>query len=465
MRRIVCLTSLHGVAFDRLLGAFAGASIAHVETLEDIECASGRDAVLFCFGAGLIIPSHLLDTFGAAYNVHAAPPEFPGRDPHHHAVYRGCSTYGATLHRMAPKVDSGEIIDVERFNVARGLSPRELLEGANAAGIRLTERHGPAIARGKDLPQSVERWGDTKTSRADLIRLSMVDRFSGPEELARRYRSFDGDKYDNLTTELFGHLFRIDKKDWQGEKTTDDWSLFTEAGYRSVLASLNKAGYKFSTYHDRPEGRHVIWRHDVDCSLQRAVWCAQAEQDAGATGTYFVNPRSEFYNLAETSNLRAVHTIADLGHEIGLHFDASSLANTNWSADKLQEALARECDLFAAITRIQVRSVSWHNPGFSNLLDFDADQIGGLINAYGRSLRADYTYCSDSNGYWRFKPMPSVIAEGHERLHLLTHPGWWTPEPLPPRSRIERAVAGRASAVMSKYDRVMDVDNRQNLRS
>src|SRR5215831_20804891 len=47
-----------------------------------------------------------------AFNIHPAPPEYPGRDPWHFAHYDGYPRAGATLHRMAPRVDDGEILDV-----------------------------------------------------------------------------------------------------------------------------------------------------------------------------------------------------------------------------------------------------------------------------------------------------------------------------------------------------------------
>jgi hypothetical protein len=110
----------------------------------------------------------------------------------------------------------------------------------------------------------------------------------------------------------------------------------------------------------------------------------------------------------------------------------------------------------------RLSSVSWHNPDQSNLLEFDSDAIGDLINVYGARLRRDYAYCSDSNGYWRYKPMREVIAERHQRLHLLTHPGWCAPEPMSPSERVDRCIQGRAQAVRKKYDLFLSRAGRLN---
>ena len=107
--------------------------------------------------------------------------------------------------------------------------------------------------------------------------------------------------------------------------------------------------------------------------------------------------------------------------------------------------------------------MSWHNPDRSNLLDFDAEVYGGLTSTYSARLRRDYTYCSDSNGYWRFKPMRDVIDQGHDRLHLLTHPAWWTPEPMAPSDRIDRAILGRARKVRVDYDALLASGGRRNV--
>ena len=45
--------------------------------------------LLLSFGTGVIVPESILLTPGlVALNVHAASPDFPGRDPHHFAAYR-----------------------------------------------------------------------------------------------------------------------------------------------------------------------------------------------------------------------------------------------------------------------------------------------------------------------------------------------------------------------------------------
>ena len=198
--------------------------------------------------------------------------------------------------------------------------------------------------------------------------------------------------------------------------------------------------------------------------MHRAAKLAEIEAAEGVTATYFVNPRSNCYHLLEPEIVALVIRIQGLGHEIGLHFDTAAYPDTVWSAETLDAAVGREAALLQYLPQVTVRSVSWHNPDLSNILDFTADRVAGLINAYSARLRRDYTYCSDSNGYWRFKPMDEVIREGHDRLHLLTHPEWWTPDPMSPSERVDRAILGRARRTREIYEELLQAGGRIDLK-
>jgi hypothetical protein len=240
------------------------------------------------------------------------------------------------------------------------------------------------------------------------------------------------------------------------------WSDFTEDAFRGHLRALKAGGYRFIRFGEAARGRQVLWRHDVDFSMHRAARLAAIEAEEGAVATYFINPRCTFYNLAEPEVAALAHGMRERGHELGLHFDAGAYPCAQWSLADLVEAVDRERRLLELILGAPVRVMSWHNPDVSNLLDFKADELCGLVNAYGETCRRDFVYASDSNGYWRFTPMAGVIAEGHERLHLLTHPAWWTPQPLSPSQRIDRCIEGRAAAVRRTYDALLLAGGREN---
>jgi hypothetical protein len=467
MRRVIFLTA-PGQNFLGQLVDFMGPEV-QIEPVYDQKMLASvpvdDNTSLISFGSGVIVPMDVLARFSKpAYNIHAASPEFPGRDPHHHAVYRQASTYGATLHVMTARVDAGPIVGVELFSVASGTTPVDLLRQANDAGLRLIRRFGARLLEAKPLP-ALEgvNWGSVNTRRSDLARYCALTPLVTAEEFTRRYTAFDGGSYDNLTVDLHGRTFRIDKRISSLPPDLTPFADFTEDGFRALILALKSGGYRFARYHESITERHVLWRHDVDISMHRAARLAAIEAEEGVVATYFVNPHSAFYNLFEPEISRLAGRIRALGHDIGVHFDAGAYPVPIWKQPELEQALVRERTLLENMLDLRIDCVSWHNPDMSNLLDFDADEIAGLANAYGARLRRDYAYCSDSNGYWRFRSMAELIADGQPRLHLLTHPEWWTPEPMAPSARIDRAILGRARAVRKDYDMLLAAGGRRNV--
>jgi hypothetical protein len=464
---VILLTPFGGSTLERLKAIYAPAAreitvAINLDALEAIDPDNGTS--LISFGSGVVVPPRYLRRLRKpAYNLHAATPDFPGRDPHHHAAYAGVERYGATLHVMTDQVDAGSIVAVDTFPVSEGTHPAELLRLANDAGLRLLEKVGPLLLGPEPLPAVVgARWAGPARRRADFHRLCRVSPLMSETEFLRRFAAFDGGSHDNLTLTLHGWTFRIDKS--QGRQIgADAFAEFTEDGYRSILKQLQRGGYRFSGFRDRGAGREALLRHDVDFSLHRAARLAEIEAEEGAFATYFLNPRCEFYNLLEPGMANLLDRITAAGHELGLHFAGEAYGVTNWSKEALTNAVNHERRLLEMIICGPIVAVSFHNPDLSNLLSFQEETIADLVNAYSARLFSDYTYASDSNGYWRFKPIPQVIGEGHEKLYLLTHPAWWTPAPMSPSDRIDRCLLGRGRAVRQTYDALLAAGARKNV--
>jgi len=106
---------------------------------------------------------------------------------------------------------------------------------------------------------------------------------------------------------------------------------------------------------------------------------------------------------------------------------------------------------------------SFHNPVAAHM-SCEADTYGGLVNCYSRRFKTEVSYCSDSNGYWRFRRLQDVLTDATDScLQILTHPGWWQETAMPPRQRIFRSVYGRAKTTMRLYDAGLDAHGRQNI--
>lgn len=251
----------------------------------------------------------------------------------------------------------------------------------------------------------------------------------------------------------------------RGMSAGDDVTDFTEAAYREILAETRR-GYRFEAFGTRSTERHVLWRHDVDVSVHRAARLAVIEAEEGARATYFFGLHSSFYNLLErpvTELARATLGAGD--HRLGLHFDAAFYGAIT-SEDELAERVSAEARLLADLLGRPVDAFSFHNPELDgDDLVFDSDEVAGLVNAYGRSLRERYTYVSDSNGFWRHERLIDVVTSAvADRLHVLTHPEWWQAEPMPPRQRIVRAAEGRATRAVDEYDAALARSGRPNIR-
>jgi hypothetical protein len=248
---------------------------------------------------------------------------------------------------------------------------------------------------------------------------------------------------------------------------TESFAQFTEHGYRELLDAV-KRRYRFASF---PEALGpvagtpppVLWRHDVDVSVHRALALARIENGLGVKATYFFLFHSEFYNLLEGSVARRVKEILSLGHRPGLHFDLGYYGPMAGAAD-LERRISQEATMFEQFFGVAPEAVSFHNPEEGNALQYDADRLAGLVNTYAGTLRSGFEYVSDSNGYWRFKNLMQVAAEGGGPLHVLTHPEWYVESAMSPRERISRAIDGRAREIHRWYDAALKSMGRNNVR-
>ncbi|MCL2146390.1 MAG: hypothetical protein FWH52_01160 [Synergistaceae bacterium] len=237
---------------------------------------------------------------------------------------------------------------------------------------------------------------------------------------------------------------------------------FTESNYESILCEA-KNYYRFISFKDALEYDFpvILWRHDVDFSVHRAFALAKIEKDLEILSTYFIHLHSSFYNALENSVVNKIREIIALGHSIGLHFDPTAFSGRveNWT-----EIIALEKAILENYFEVRIEAVSWHNPELCGWLSTDEHEICGMINAYSKQIRERFAYSSDSNGYWRFEPLQSVIkSRKHEKLQVLTHPCWWTKEPMSPKKRVLRCAEGRAHAIIKEYDRLLEESGRLNI--
>ena len=177
--------------------------------------------------------------------------------------------------------------------------------------------------------------------------------------------------------------------------TRHNISDFTEKHYRYLIKTAKK-NYLFEPFTTKTKSPHILWRHDVDFSIHRASSLAKIENELGVKATYFLKLHSEFYNLFEKSIFEKVLKIIEFGHNIGLHFEHHFYNNKK----RLEENLRFERKILEKIFSVKVKVFSFDSPTLSNALDISDNKISSMINAYGKGIKNNYHYCTDSNGYF-----------------------------------------------------------------
>jgi methionyl-tRNA formyltransferase len=180
-----------------------------INSLEKIE--PNDKNILLTYNTNIIIPGEILKNFRYRFNIHAASTQFPGRDPHHWAIFDGAKQYGATLHVLEEKVDSGEIIDVRIFEVTDEDTPYSLLEKSDKLSLDLMIWLLDSIYAGKDFSKASAKfeWNGPKRKRQDFM--NILDCTNDTEEmLNRKYRAFYHPTYKNLFVQKGDFKFFID---------------------------------------------------------------------------------------------------------------------------------------------------------------------------------------------------------------------------------------------------------------
>lgn len=134
---------------------------------------------------------------------------------------------------------------------------------------------------------------------------------------------------------------------------------FTIAIYRQLLQAIQKAGFAILTFEDYltkavPQ-RYVILRHDVDEMAKNALVMATEEQRLGIRATYY------FRTVKQSNQPHIIQQIADMGHEIGYHYEdlAKTAGNTSTAIKTFEQNLVYFRQFY------QVKTVCMHGSSTS----------------------------------------------------------------------------------------------------
>ncbi len=202
---------------------------------------------------------------------------------------------------------------------------------------------------------------------------------------------------------------------------------FSIGDYAWLVGEFLQRRYQVVDFsHATPESRHLLLRHDVDMCLRRAVRLAEVEAELGVSASYFILVNTEMYNIGSNAGRQSLRRLLDLGHEVGLHFDAAHVRENDL------DTLTREVDRESSILEMQmghpVRVVTFHRP--ARWLIGHAASLSGRIHGYQPRYFEHMGYCSDSAGAFRYHaPLDHPAVQEGRALQLLTHPIWWVAEP------------------------------------
>ncbi len=103
---------------------------------------------------------------------------------------------------------------------------------------------------------------------------------------------------------------------------------FTHDRYRQIIDSFRREGYNLFTFEEfirkSPKGRVIVLRHDSDRLPKNALKLAQIERERGVSATYYIR------TVKRAFQPKIVKKIANLGHEIGYHYEDLALAKGDY---------------------------------------------------------------------------------------------------------------------------------------
>ena len=234
-----------------------------------------------------------------------------------------------------------------------------------------------------------------------------------------------------------------------------NFDYFTLDHYREIVQLAKDQGFQFILHKDEfvPERKDIIWRHDVEFSLDIALKMAVIEHELGVKTTYFFQIHSEFYNILERYMSDILRDIQLLGHHIGLHFDSHYYYVQD--EETLERTIRQDKKYFEAVFGLELDTFSFHETT-PFILSCQKDFYGDMLNVYSGKIKSNYQYCADSTGFWRYEILDEVLLDPKvQHLQVLTHDAMWSERVLSPRQRVRSSIQANADRVKAQYDDIL----------
>jgi len=196
---------------------------------------------------------------------------------------------------------------------------------------------------------------------------------------------------------------------------------FTLKTYTQLLKALQSQGFSFQTFEqfiDRPQNKVVILRHDVDRLPKNSLQIAKIEAELEIKGSYY------FRIVKESNQPEIIKQIAELGHEIGYHYE--DLTTAKGDANKAFELFQKHLLYFKQF--YPVRTICMHGSPMSKYdsrdiwKKYDYKTLGIIGEPYFDIDFSKVLYLTDTGRRWdgdkvsvRDKPMEKGEGRKGER--------------------------------------------------
>lgn len=227
---------------------------------------------------------------------------------------------------------------------------------------------------------------------------------------------------------------------------------FTVSQYQLLLKSLLGQNYSFQTFNEflnKPNAKTIILRHDVDLLPFNSLAFAKIQNLNNIKGVYY------FRAVPESWNENVIKQIADLGHEIGYHYECLTTCNgdiknaildfeKNLSALRKLAPVSTICMHGSPMSKYDSKDL-WKNTSYKNYgligepyFDIDFNKVFYLTDT-GRRWDGDKVSVRDkvnSSGYnLSFHATQQIIdycnsGKLPQQIMFTFHPQRWNNNPL-----------------------------------
>ena len=223
--------------------------------------------------------------------------------------------------------------------------------------------------------------------------------------------------------------------------------MYGNNGFRKLVGILKDYNFEFVDFFSYKKANlpSIIFRHDIDFSLNHALKIATLEEKLDIRSTYFFMLTTNAYSAISLNSKNLIKEIKEKGHKISLHFDPTAYQD-------IDRGFSSEKKLFEDIFDVEVKIVSLHKPG--NFLVNNNKILKGSLHTYQDEFFKEMLYLSDSAcSDVKEKLLKVNLSSMTKTIHMLTHPIWWTSDSKSPSETLYKWLEEHQSFIISEIKR------------